>query len=48
MYFCTVSIYPSHVLQSIHDRVEKLEGHLLAAKKKLEREKSGKVGFKWV
>ena len=37
---------PSHVLQSIRDRVEKLESHLQAAKKKLEREKSGKVGFK--
>jgi nucleoporin NUP159 len=36
----------SHVPQSIRDRVEKLESHLQAAKKKLEREKSGKVGFK--
>ena len=36
----------SHVLQNIRDRVEKLESHLQAAKKKLEREKSGKVGFK--
>ena len=39
-------ITPSNVLQSIRDRVEKLEGHLQAAKKKLEREKTGKVGFK--
>jgi len=37
---------PSHSPQSIRDRVEKLESHLQAAKKKLEREKSGKVGFK--
>ena len=37
---------PSHFIQSIRDRVEKLEGHLQAAKKKLEREKTGKVGFK--
>jgi len=33
-------------VRSIRDRVEKLEGHLQAAKKKLEREKTGKVGFK--
>ena len=44
--FCTMLIYVSHVLQNIHDRVEKLEGHLQVAKKKLEREKTGKVGFK--
>ena len=37
---------PPHVPQSTRDRVEKLESHLQAAKKKLEREKSGKVGFK--
>jgi len=37
---------PPHVLQIIRDRVEKLESHLQAAKKKLEREKSGKVGFR--
>ena len=36
----------SHTPQSIRDRVEKLESHLQAAKKKSEREKSGKVGFK--
>lgn len=37
---------PSYGPQNIRDRVEKLEGHLQIAKKKLEREKSGKVGFK--
>jgi len=37
---------PAHVPQSIRDRVEKLESHLQAAKNKLEREKSGKTGFK--
>jgi len=37
---------PPHTPQNIRDRVEKLESHLQAAKKKLEREKSGKVGFK--
>ncbi|KAF9650194.1 hypothetical protein BDM02DRAFT_3066742, partial [Thelephora ganbajun] len=51
----TRSLGPEHLekqtrlrkqVRSIRDRVEKLEGHLQAAKKKLEREKSGKVGFK--
>jgi hypothetical protein len=36
----------SHALQNIRDRVEKLESHLQAAKKTVERERSGKVGFK--
>lgn len=39
-------VYASHVLQNVRDRVEKLESHLQVAKKRLEREKSGKVGFK--
>lgn len=33
-------------VRSIRDRVEKLESHLQAAKGKLEREKTGRVGFK--
>lgn len=46
MCLCTTLVYMSYILQNIRDRVEKLESHLQVAKKKLERERSGKVGFK--
>lgn len=51
----TRNLGPEHVekqarlrkqVRSIRDRVEKLESHLQAAKRKLDREKSGKAGFK--